>query len=91
MTQRIHLFITGRVQGVFYRQTTEDMARQLGLRGWVRNLPDGRVETVAEGPAAALSAFSEYCHEGPPMARVTHVEVLHEEPTGEFGQFETRR
>ena len=89
--ERVHLLISGRVQGVFYRASTEAKARELGLGGWVRNLPDGRVEAVAEGPRAMLEQLVAWCHQGPPAARVGHVEPVFSEASGEFGDFSQRR
>lgn len=89
--QRVHLLITGRVQGVFYRATTVETARRLGLTGWVRNLADGRVEAVAEGPGDALEALVRWSHDGPPSARVDGVEAQWHPATGEFGDFDARR
>ena len=89
--QRVHLLIEGKVQGVFYRASSEAVARRLGLSGWVRNLPDGRVEAIAEGPAEALESFVAWCHEGPPAAVVHHVAVQTGPATGEFGGFDQRR
>ena len=83
--KRYHLWISGRVQGVFYRATCRQVAEELGISGWVRNLPDGRVEAVAEGPSDAMEKFLEWCHQGPPMANVEHVEVQEEEPRQEKG------
>ncbi len=88
--KRAHIFVSGRVQGVFYRATTQEVARRLRLRGWVRNLPDGRVEIVAEGPEDALKALIDWCWEGSPLARVEDVKVIWEEPTGEFEDFVVR-
>ncbi len=88
--RRIHAWISGRVQGVFYRASTHDKATALGLEGWVRNLPDGRVELVAEGPAEKIEELLEWCKQGPPGARVTNIEVEQEEPTGEFANFSVR-
>ena len=87
---RAHLKIHGRVQGVFFRATTEDEARRLGLTGWVRNCPDGSVETVAEGNAEKVEEFILWCHHGPPSARVTKVDLQREEPREEFENFSTR-
>jgi acylphosphatase len=84
---RVHLHISGRVQGVYYRQTTAQVAADLGLSGWVRNLPDGRVEAIAEGPTEALERLLAFCHEGPPAARVERVECQWQEETGEFARF----
>lgn len=88
---RLHLLVSGLVQGVFYRQSTADAAGRLGLRGWARNLPDGRVEVVAEGERAALEALLEACRRGPPAARVAGVEVRWAEPLGDLGPFSVRR
>ena len=72
----VHLLISGKVQGVFYRATAAEMARKLGLAGWVRNLPDGhRVEAVVQGDDEAVEAFIRWCWQGPPAARVERVEV----------------
>ena len=67
------------------------MARRLGITGWVRNLPDGRVEVTAEGDKSKLDELIEYCHSGPPGARVRRVEVEWEEYTGEFRGFKITR
>lgn len=88
---RLHLVVSGLVQGVFYRQSTADAAAALGLRGWVRNLPDGRVEVLAEGERGALEALLAACRRGPPAARVAGVEVAWEAPRGELGPFTVRR
>lgn len=71
--RRLHAYVEGKVQGVYFRATTRDRAQELGLVGWVRNLPDGRVELVAVGERQALDALAEFCHHGPPGARVTRV------------------
>ena len=67
---RVHLLVSGRVQGVAFRASAVDEARSLGLRGWVRNLPDGRVEAEAEGERARLLDLARWCERGPPAARV---------------------
>ncbi len=87
MRSRVHITVSGRVQGVFFRANTVDVARRLGLVGFVRNLPDGRVEVVAEGEEEKLRELIAWCHQGPPLARVTGVEVRWETPTGEFADF----
>jgi acylphosphatase len=79
---RRHLWVRGRVQGVWYRGSCAEQARALGIAGWARNLPDGRVEIVAEGDPEALDKLVEWCRHGPPAARVTAVEVRAEEPEG---------
>ena len=88
---RIHLLISGLVQGVFYRASTQAQAQALGLAGWVRNLPDGRVEVMAEGEVAALEALIDWCGSGPPSARVDVVEARELDASGEFTAFEIRR
>ncbi|MFB6167424.1 MAG: acylphosphatase [Haloferacaceae archaeon] len=88
--QRRHVFVTGRVQGVGFRATTRRHADQHGVDGWVRNLDDGRVEAVFEGPPDAVSAMVEFCHEGSRAARVDDVAVEAEPPEGVEG-FAVRR
>jgi acylphosphatase len=73
--QRVHLWISGRVQGVFFRSSTREQARTRGLTGWVRNAPDGRVEAEVQGPPTAVRQLVTECHEGPPGAAVTTVDV----------------
>ncbi|PSP80449.1 acylphosphatase [Halobacteriales archaeon QS_1_68_20] len=85
-----HVFVSGRVQGVYYRANTRDTARERGVDGWVRNLDDGRVEAVFEGPRDAVESMVEWCHEGSPAARVEDVEAEYGEPEGYTG-FEIRR
>lgn len=87
---RIHLLIAGRVQGVFFRNSTQTEAQRLGLVGWVRNLPDGRVEVTAEGEDDAIDKLIAWAHQGPTFARVDEVEITRSEPTGEFASFEVR-
>ena len=77
---RAHVYVTGRVQGVFFRATTRERAAEQGVDGWVKNLPDGRVEAVFEGEADAVEAMVEFCHEGSPKARVEDVSVDYEQP-----------
>lgn len=72
---RAHVFVTGRVQGVWFRESTRQRALELGVGGWVRNLPDGRVEAIFEGDAAAVRSAVDYVREGPDHARVDRVEV----------------
>ena len=87
---RVHMFVSGKVQGVFFRQKTKRQAQSLGIKGWVRNLPDGRVEAVFEGEEEAVKALVEYCHHGPSYARVENVNVSYENYSGEFTDFTTR-
>lgn len=86
---RAHVYVSGKVQGVYFRATTRDEARDRGVDGWVRNLDDGRVEAVFEGPDQAVEELIEFCHEGSSAARVDGVEVTEEKPQGEDG-FEVR-
>ena len=84
---RAHVYISGRVQGVSFRWNTQYQAQQLGLTGWVKNLWDGRVEALFEGDEAAVRQAVAWCYTGERPARVDHVEVRYEQPTGEFGSF----
>ncbi|MBP8128340.1 MAG: acylphosphatase [Candidatus Hydrogenedentes bacterium] len=79
MTGRLHVYVEGRVQGVGFRYATCAKAESLRLNGWVRNLYDGRVEAVFEGPKAALEAMLAWCRRGPAAALVTKVEETWEE------------
>jgi acylphosphatase len=89
--KRLHCWVSGRVQGVFFRGATERKMRELGLRGWVRNLPDGRVEALVEGDEARLEEALAFLRTGPRGAAVSGVEVR-DEPDGEsLGAFEIRR
>ncbi|MCW7077722.1 MAG: acylphosphatase [Canidatus Methanoxibalbensis ujae] len=84
-TVRAHVFISGKVQGVFFRYATREEAVARGVRGWVRNLPDGRVEAVFEGERSAVEEMIAFCRRGPPAAKVSHVDVHWEEYRGEKG------
>jgi acylphosphatase len=86
---RAHVFVSGRVQGVYYRATTREQARDRDVDGWVRNLDDGRVEAVFEGPAEDVEAMVEWCHEGSDRARVDDVEAEYDDP-GRLNGFEVR-
>jgi acylphosphatase len=79
---RAHVTVSGRVQGVNFRANARERARTIGVYGWVRNLDDGRVEAVFEGPRAAVSRLVSWCYGGPSHAQVDHVEVKWERPTG---------
>ena len=87
---RAHVLVSGTVQGVYYRANTRDTARELGVDGWVKNLADGRVEAVFEGPENAVEEMVEWCHTGSPAAKVEDVEVEYDDPEGEDG-FQIRR
>lgn len=87
---RAHVFVSGRVQGVYYRANTRDTAQEKGIDGWVQNLSDRRVEAVFEGPESAVDEMVEWCHSGSPAADVDDVEVEYSDPDGEDG-FRIRR
>lgn len=88
--QRLHAIVHGMVQGVNFRAYTVREAQRLGLTGWVRNRPDGTVETVAEGPREALEAFLEFLFTGSPSASVDKVTPTWGQATGEFDDFRVR-
>lgn len=87
---RAHVYVSGIVQGVFYRGHTQKTAQSLGLTGWVRNLPDGRVEAVFEGPMDDVQKALAWCRIGSPSAHVERVDVRYETPIGAFRSFRTR-
>ena len=82
MSSAVHLSIQGRVQGVGFRFFAQDVAQELGLTGWVRNLPDGSVEAYAEGPREALEAFIKRLGDGPPMGKVQTIIPAWKTPQG---------
>jgi acylphosphatase len=87
---RLHATVYGQVQGVSFRAYTFQKALELGLTGWIRNVPDGHVETLAEGRREQLEAFLAFLHRGSPSAIVTGVDAEWQEPTGEFADFRVR-
>ena len=87
---RAHVFVSGFVQGVFFRYETLRTARRHNVTGWVRNLRDGRVEAVFEGAKKDVEAMISFCRKGSPSSTVKAVEILWEEPTGEFSDFQLR-
>ena len=86
--KRAHIFIEGRVQGVGFRHFALINAEEIGVQGWIKNLPDGRVEAVIEGPEDHIDEMVARCEEGPGASRVDMVDVEWEDPTGEFSTFE---
>jgi len=84
---RVHVYVTGKVQGVFFRQNTKRQAQGCSVCGWVSNLSDGRVEAVFEGEDVAVKEVVDYCHRGPSFAKVECVEVFFEDYTGVFSDF----
>lgn len=89
--QRLHAIVRGRVQGVFFRAWTQELAWELGLKGWVKNLPDGSVEIMAQGNKGVLEKFLTRCRKGPPAARVSEVDSQWDDPSEELYDFEIRR
>ncbi len=88
-TDRVHVYVSGQVQGVNFRGATQEEAERLGLNGWVRNLQDGRVEAVFEGDPETVRKMIDWCESGPSSADVDDVTVEQGEPAGESG-FEVR-
>lgn len=87
-SQRVHIFVTGKVQGVFFRQALKVMAKKNSVFGWVKNLEDGRVEAVMEGSEENVSRLIEWAHGGPANARVEDVEIRNEKLSGGFSKFD---
>ncbi|MGB3682308.1 MAG: acylphosphatase [Rubrobacteraceae bacterium] len=87
---RAHVYISGNVQGVFFRDSTRQKAEELGLNGWVENTPDGRVEALFEGPADKVREMLGWCEEGPTQATVEDVEAEREQPEEDLQGFEVR-
>lgn len=85
---RVRLIIEGRVQGVWFRESTRRQAAALGLTGWARNRPEGTVEVVSEGPEEQVRKLVAWCHQGPPAAKVTRVRDSPEACRGEFDSFD---
>ena len=90
MKARAHVLVSGDVQGVFFRSETQAEAESRGVKGWVKNSADGRVEAVFEGEEEAVKAIVEFCRRGPPRAKVTKVDVTWESFRGEFSDFRIR-
>jgi acylphosphatase len=84
---RAHISVSGRVQGVFFRSEAQDEAVKRNVTGWVKNLPDGRVEAVLEGEKENVEKVIEFCRRGSPGARVARVDVDWQDFTGEFKSF----
>jgi len=90
MKVRAHIFVNGKVQGVFFRSETRREAKKRGVKGWIRNLSDGKVEAVFEGEEENVKQLIDFCKCGPPGARVMYVNVIWENYTGDFKDFEIR-
>lgn len=85
--KRLHLFISGKVQGVYFRQNTLEIANRNNVNGWVRNLLDGRVEICVEGKSSNVNALVEWCRIGPAYSKVEDVQIIEEEYRNEFSEF----
>ena len=88
--ERAHLYVSGQVQGVFFRDSARKRAERLGLTGWVKNLPDGRVEALFEGPSEKVREMVRWCEQGPSQAEVEDVDTDFEAPEGDLTSFEVR-
>jgi acylphosphatase len=88
--ERAHVYVSGQVQGVFFRDSTREKAEQLGLAGWVQNLPDGRVEALFEGPPEKVREMVQWCEQGPSHAAVEEVETEFDAAQGDLTGFEVR-
>jgi acylphosphatase len=88
---RVHLRVTGRVQGVYYRASMLQAAQELGVTGWVKNCPDGSVEAVAESSKAKLDELIAWCRQGPEGARVAAVDAQWQDPENRFIGFTIKR
>ena len=88
--ERAHVYVSGDVQGVFFRDSTRQKAQQLGLAGWVKNLPDGRVEALFEGPSQRVREMVRWCEQGPPHAAVENVDVEFDTAQEDLAGFEVR-
>jgi acylphosphatase len=84
---KAHVFVEGKVQGVVYRSWVKRMAEELKVNGWVKNLDDGRVEAIFEGPREKVDELIELCKIGSEQAKVKHVDVIFEDPDGDYVQF----
>ena len=91
MKARAHIFVSGRVQGVFFRVETRSEAMKRKVAGWVRNTSEGRVEAIFEGEKADVEQLIDFCRRGPPGARVTEIGVQWEDYTGDFKAFKIQR
>jgi acylphosphatase len=87
---RFHIFVSGRVQGVFFRESARRKAKKLGINGWVKNLADSRMETLLEGDKEKMEEMIRWIKKGPIFAKVEGMEVLIEEYQGEFDDFEIK-
>jgi len=87
MKSTVHVVISGRVQGVWFRANTKQKAEQLGMTGWVRNTADGKVEALFEGDEKHIQEMIDWCHRGPPMAQIDNVEITEQSSSNGFDGF----
>ncbi len=87
---RVHIIVSGQVQGVFFRDYTQKKAQSLGITGWVKNLPDGKVEIVLEGEKERINQMINWIKVGPPLAKVTNLEIEWQKCQEEFDHFEIK-
>ena len=90
MKSRVHVVISGRVQGVWFRASARDKAQQLGLTGWVKNTSEGNVEAVFEGEEKLINEMLDWCHHGPPLSEVKNVEIKKRRPSNDFDDFSVK-
>jgi len=90
MKSNVHVIVSGQVQGVWFRASTKQKAEELGLTGWVRNTPNGSVEAVFEGEEEIIKKMIDWCHSGPPMAKVDNIIVKKQQKTIGFNGFSIR-
>lgn len=86
--KRVHLYVSGRVQGVYFRQGMKESAEKNNVRGWVRNLPDKRVEAILEGTESNVDAVIDWSHLGPPGSVVEEIKIINEETIQNLTDFE---
>ena len=90
MLRRVKILVSGRVQGVYFRMFTQNKAKHFDIKGCARNLPDGRVEIIAEADHSSIENFIKWCHKGPITARVDYVEIIELESDGVLTSFEIK-
>ncbi len=90
MKSRVHVIVSGSVQGVFFRSEIENLAIENGVTGWVKNLPDGRVEAIFEGEEQSILKLVEFCKRGPPLAKVEKVSISKEAFREEYTDFRVK-
>ena len=90
MNSRAHIYVSGNVQGVFYRYETKKQAELHSVNGWARNLQDGRVECLFEGKKEDIEKMIEFCRQGPPSAQVDDIDIQWEDWKGEFDDFQIK-